>query len=208
MTKADRQLDLHRAAVTQCRMCGHPPDVRPIVSIARSPKIMLVGQAPGKVEAAGGRPFAGRAGGTLFRWFASVGLDEDSVRSRVYIAAITRCFPGANASGRGDRVPTPAERDRCATWLSAELRIIRPALLIPVGRLAIDAFLEPRPLDEVIGQQHVVTHDGGCSIAVPLPHPSGASSWIHDAGHKQLLGDALELIARHWKAIHAGRRVA
>lgn len=209
--------------MTQCRLCGHPPDVQPIVSLARSPRVMLVGQAPGKVESAGGAPFSGRAGRTLFRWLASVGLDEETVRSRVYIAAITRCYPGANASGRGDRVPSPTERSNCSRWLSAELRIIRPSLLIPVGRLAIDAFLGPRPLDEVIGGEHPVTHDGRHTsgtrgtrvgddarrmVVVPLPHPSGASSWVHEPGHKELLGDALDLIARHWKAAEKGRRVA
>jgi uracil-DNA glycosylase len=201
----------------QCRLCGHPPEVQPIVSLARSPRVMLVGQAPGKVEAAGGAPFSGRAGRTLFRWLASVGLDEATVRSRVYIAAITRCYPGASASGRGDRVPSPAERSNCSKWLSAELRIIRPSLIIPVGRLAIDLFLGPRPLDEVIGKEHLVTHDARrtltddarrTAVAVPLPHPSGASSWIHEPGHKKLLGDALELIARHWKVAQSGRRVA
>lgn len=192
----------------QCRQCGHPPEVQPIVSIARSPKVMLVGQAPGKVEAAGGAPFSGRAGRTLFRWLGSVGLDEATVRSRVYIAAITRCYPGANASGRGDRVPSPAERTNCSKWLTAELRIIRPSLIIPVGRLAIDAFLGPRPLDEVIGREHSVTQDVRRTVVVPLPHPSGASSWIHTPVHKKLLGDALELIARHWNVIQNGKRVA
>ena len=192
----------------QCRVCGHPPEVQPIVSLARSPKIMLVGQAPGKVEAEGGAPFSGRAGRTLFRWFESVGIAEETVRARVYIAAITRCFPGANASGRGDRVPSQAERSSCSKWLSAELRIIRPTLLIPVGRLAIDAFLGPRPLEEVIGLAHAIEHDGGRSIAVPLPHPSGASSWIHEEDHKRLLGDALKLIERHWKSIYARKKVA
>jgi uracil-DNA glycosylase len=192
----------------QCRVCGHPPDVQPIVSLARAPKIMLVGQAPGKVEAEGGAPFSGRAGRTLFRWFESVGIDEETLRARVYIAAITRCFPGANASGRGDRVPSPAERSNCSKWLSAELRIIRPTLLIPVGRLAIDAFLGPRPLEEAIGRAHAIEHDGGRSTAVPLPHPSGASSWIHQDDHKRLLGDALKLIECHWKSIYARKRVA
>jgi uracil-DNA glycosylase len=209
--------------MTQCRLCGHPPDVQPIVSLARSPRVMLVGQAPGKVESAGGAPFSGRAGRTLFRWLASVGLDEETVRSRVYIAAITRCYPGANASGRGDRVPSPTERSNCSRWLSAELRIIRPSLLIPVGRLAIDAFLRSRSLEEVIGKEHAMTHDARRTpgtrgtrvgddarrtVVVPLPHPSGASSWIHESGHKKLLGDALDLIARHWKAAETGRRVA
>jgi uracil-DNA glycosylase len=200
-------LDQHRAALRECRMCGHGPDVQPIVSLARSPKVMLVGQAPGVVEAAGGPAFSGRAGATLFKWFEGVGLDEKTLRSRMYIAAITRCYPGANASGRGDRVPDVEERSNCSKWLSAELRIIKPVLLIPVGRLAIDAFLGPVPLDEVIGTERVVTHDGGRSVAVPLPHPSGASSWIHQPGHKALLATALRLIARHW-AKAAGRRVA
>src|SRR5213592_2497737 len=100
-----QRLDTHRQAVLRCRICGHPRDIEPIVSMARAPKVMLIGQAPGKVESEGGRPFAGRAGRTLFRWFDTIGLREDVVRARVYIAAITRCYPGPNSSGRGDRVP-------------------------------------------------------------------------------------------------------
>jgi len=206
MSKAD-QLEAHRKAMRECRLCGHPPHVQPIVSLARAPRVMLVGQAPGIVEAEGGAPFSGRAGATLFRWFQRVGLDEATIRSRVYIAAITRCYPGANASGRGDRVPSPSERENCSRWLSAELRIVKPRLLIPVGRLAIDAFLGPQSLDAVIGREHEVRHAGGRSIAVPLPHPSGASSWIHQHDHPRLLDAALRLIAGHWDALR-GRRVA
>jgi len=157
---------------------------------------MLVGQAPGQVEAAGGRPFAGRSGGTLFRWLASIGLDESRARERIYIAAVTRCYPGPSPSGRGDRVPSPRERELCASWLDDELRIIRPRVVIPVGRLAIDRFLGPQPLDQVIGRAHDVEHAGGRSTAIPLPHPSGASSWIHQAGHKAQLAAALELLRR------------
>lgn len=209
MTRVDRQLELHRQELAHCRRCGHPDDVHPIVSLARSPKIMLVGQAPGKTEAAGGPPFAGRAGRTLFKWLATAGIDEATARSRIYISAMTRCFPGSSLSGRGDRVPGPAERDNCSGWLANELRIIRPALIIPVGRLAIDAFIGAKPLDEVIGAQHVVTYDvGRTAVAVPLPHPSGASSWIHAPEHKRLLANALDLIARHWRTLHTGRRVA
>ncbi|MEX2152257.1 MAG: uracil-DNA glycosylase family protein [Gemmatimonadaceae bacterium] len=189
----------------------------PVVSLARSPKAMLVGQAPGKTEAAGGRPFAGRAGRTLFSWLASAGIDEGTARSRIYISAITRCYPGPSPSGRGDRVPNPEERANCSTWLASELRIIRPALIIPVGRLAIDAFFGPIPLDEAVGRAFDLTNDKRLvwtrdtrlvGVAVPLPHPSGASSWIHAPGHKQLLADALDLIARHWKTLERGRRVA
>jgi uracil-DNA glycosylase len=155
---------------------------------------MLVGQAPGQVEMGGGPPFAGRAGRTLFRWLERAGMDEATAREWLYISAITRCYPGPSPSGRGDRVPTPRERERCGDWLADELRIIRPSVLVPVGRLAIDRFLGARSLADVIGQEHEVTHEGGKSIAIPLPHPSGASSWIHAPGNMALLERALELL--------------
>ena len=191
----DRQLSRHCNALGACRRCGHGDDVLPIISRARSPRVMLVGQAPGKVEAAGGKPFAGRAGATLFRWLARAGLDEATARERIYISAVTRCYPGPSPSGRGDRVPSPIEQANCQSWLEDELRIIRPRLLIPVGRLAIERFLPRLPLDALIGREHSVRHVAGESAAVPLPHPSGASSWIHQGDHPQLLAGALELIS-------------
>lgn len=155
---------------------------------------MLVGQAPGQTETGGGRPFAGRAGRTLFRWLERSGLDEPAAREALFISAITRCYPGPHPSGRGDRVPNPAERARCGDWLDDELRIIRPALLIPVGRLAIDRFLGSRPLADVVGLEHEIAHPGGRAVAIPLPHPSGASSWVHLAENRRLLERALDLI--------------
>jgi uracil-DNA glycosylase len=187
-------LDEHCARMSACRRCTLLPGVVPIASRARAPRAMLVGQAPGQVETGGGKPFAGRAGRTLFRWLEGAGLDEATAREWLYISAITRCYPGPHPSGRGDRVPTPRERERCGAWLADELRLIRPALIVPVGRLAIDRFLGPRPLSELIGHAHEVTHEGGRSIAIPLPHPSGASSWIHAPGNRVLLDRALELL--------------
>jgi uracil-DNA glycosylase len=188
------QLDAHCRALSECRRCNHAGDVLPIVSRAVRPRAMIVGQAPGRVEAAGGRPFAGRAGGTLFRWLQRAGVDEETARNRIYIAAITRCYPGPSPSGRGDRVPTPAEQDACAGWLDSELRIIRPKLVIPVGRLAITRFLPNLPLDQLVGRAHEIDHAGGRATAIPLPHPSGASSWIHEGNHPELLDAALRLI--------------
>ena len=157
---------------------------------------MLVGQAPGQTESGGGRPFAGRAGKTLFAWLARAGLDEQTAREILYISAVTRCYPGPHRAGRGDRVPSPSERARCSGWLADELRIIRPAVIIPVGRLAIESFLGAAPLASVVGQEHDVEHAAGRAVVIPLPHPSGASSWIHVAEHKVLLERALELIGR------------
>jgi uracil-DNA glycosylase len=182
-------------------MCGHPDGVTPIVSAAVRPKVMIVGQAPGQVEAAGGKPFAGRAGKTLFRWLERAGLDEPTARNRVYIAAVTRCYPGPSLSGRGDRVPSLREQESCAVWLESELRIIRPKLLIPVGKLAIERFLPRLPLDQLIGRAFDVEHAGGTSLAIPLPHPSGASSWVHQANHPELLTRALERLKSELKSL-------
>lgn len=193
-SRSTRALDAHRRALAECRRCVCEPGVRPIVSLARHPAAMLVGQAPGKVEAEGGKPFAGRAGRTLFQWLGRAGLDETTARDRLYIAAVTRCYPGAHPSGRGDRVPTRSACAACAPWLDAELRILRPSLIIPVGRMAMERFLGKRPLDELVGRAHTVEHAGGSSIAIPLPHPSGASSWIHQGDHPQLLDRALALL--------------
>jgi uracil-DNA glycosylase family 4 len=163
-------LEDHAAALAACRRCGHSAHVLPIVSSARAPRAMLVGQAPGQVEAAGGRPFAGRAGGTLFRWLASIGLDEGAARERIYIAAVTRCYPGAHPGGRGDRVPSPGERARCAPWLDAELALVRPRALVLLGATAAQ---------QLLGRQFRVTQHRGkpveselAAIVVATIHPS------------------------------------
>jgi uracil-DNA glycosylase len=169
---------------------------------------MLVGQAPGKTEMNGGQPFAGRAGKTLFRWLERAGLDEATAREWLYISAITRCYPGPHPSGRGDRVPSPAERAQCGDWLADELRIIRPRVIIPVGRLAIDRFLGALPLDEVVGREHDVEHEGGRSVVIPLPHPSGASSWIYTPEHGILLERSLSLIGQRLSTGRHQRSVA
>lgn len=200
-----RLLDDHRESLRACSRCaGRGADVTPVVSEARSPRAMLIGQAPGQTEQVDGRPFAGRAGRTLFRWLERAGIAEQDARAQLYIAAITRCYPGPSPSGRGDRVPSPCEQAACASWLDDELRLVRPRLLIPVGRLAIDRFLDPAPLDQVIGRAHPVRHAGGRSLAIPLPHPSGASSWIHDGDHPALLTRALDLLRSELAALGIG----
>jgi uracil-DNA glycosylase len=187
-------LDAHCARLSACRRCAFAPAILPIVSQARAPRAMLVGQAPGQTETRGGKPFAGRAGRTLFRWLERAGVDEPTAREWLYISAITRCYPGPHPAGRGDRVPSPAERDRCSDWLDEELRIIQPTLIIPVGRLAIDRFLGARPLAELVGLEHHVSYEGGHAMVIPLPHPSGASSWVHQADNRALLDRALDLL--------------
>jgi uracil-DNA glycosylase len=194
-TSLERDLERHRVALSQCRACGDMvAGAIPILSLARRPRVMLIGQAPGQVEKTDQRPFAGRAGKTLFKWLAQAGVSEEDARGRIYIAAITRCYPGPSPNGRGDRVPSPAEQKLCSRWLDAELELIRPRVIIPVGRLAIDRFLGRVPLEQVIGKGHAIVLNGHRSMVIPLPHPSGASSWIHGPGHSVLLASALEVL--------------
>ena len=167
---------------------------------------MLVGQAPGKSELEDRRAFTGRAGRTLFRWLERAGLDEAAFRREVYIAAITRCYPGASPSGRGDRVPSLEEQARCAPWLDAELDLIRPALIIPVGRLAIDRFLDAEPLDRLVGRVHVAQVRGRCVSLIPLPHPSGASGWINVPANRALLDRALAHLGAAFTDLGVGGR--
>ena len=74
-------------------------------------------------------------------------------------------------------------------------------MIIPVGRLAIESFLGAVPLASVVGQEHQVDHASGHAVVIPLPHPSGASSWIHAPAHKILLERALELIGARFGAL-------
>jgi uracil-DNA glycosylase len=91
----------------------------------------------------------------------------------------------------------------CRSWLEDELTLIRPRLVIPVGKLAIGYFLGDRPLSDTVGKSHQATHVGGSSLVIPLPHPSGASSWIHMPGHPDLVTRALRLIEDEMRRLQA-----
>jgi uracil-DNA glycosylase len=172
----------------------------------RSP-VLLVGQAPGPHEGELGRPFAWTAGKQLFKWFAPLGLDEAEFRNRVYMAAVCRCFPGKRASG-GDREPSPVEIANCAGWLDREIELNRPELVLPVGRIAIEQVLGASPLADVIGKKHRARRAGHEFDTIPLPHPSGASTWFKMEPGRTLTEKALRLIARHpaWRAITSTSR--
>jgi uracil-DNA glycosylase len=193
------QLQAHQKKLKQCKRCK--TIIGPVVTgkAVVSP-IMLVGQAPGIKEGSAGRPFAWTAGKTLFSWFSALGLNEEAFRQRVYMSAVCRCFPGKNPKG-GDRAPNTREIDACGEWLQSEIEMLRPALILPVGKLAIGQFIRVDKLVEVIGRVHTIALHGKTTDLIPLPHPSGASTWRRTQPGKALLGRALELIGQHaaWK---------
>ncbi len=200
-SKTGRLAALQRE-LAACRAC--PNMVGPVVhGPPAASRILLIGQAPGPHEGALGRPFAWTAGKTMFRWFLEgPGVDEARFRERVYMAAVARCFPG-KAKGGGDRKPDPGEIARCRRFLRAEVEILEPELVVPVGGLAIEQVLgEKEPLASVVGGVRRAAYCGRPVDVIALPHPSGASTWHRTEPGRTLLGKALRLLGRHaaWRA--------
>jgi uracil-DNA glycosylase len=197
----------HQAACTACHVCvdqGIIPEATPTFAGTWGAPFFLVGQAPGPVERASRRPFSGRAGKELDRWMVRAGFaSPEEFRQLTYIAALMRCFPGRNRAGTGDLKPPPPAVANCAHWLDAELRILKPKVLILVGQLAIARFLGPGPLEDRVGHRF-----GERPVMVPLPHPSGQSRWLNDAANRERLATALALVGqlRSSLALAQGRR--
>jgi uracil-DNA glycosylase len=174
----------------RCRACveaGYPLESLPVIAPLESQRAYLYGQAPGIQEGAERRPWRGRAGKTLRRW---LDLDEDEFYTTFYCASVTRCYPGRAASGRGDRTPAPAEQRLCAFWREWELRLLRPQLVVTVGGLAARRLLGLTSVTDAVGRAFDL--DG--VVAIPLPHPSGASGWLNLPANRARVVEAAALV--------------
>jgi uracil-DNA glycosylase len=173
-----------------CRACveaGFPLESLPVLNEQLGQRAYMYGQAPGVVEGQERRPWRGRAGKTLRRW---LDLEEDEFYRTFYCASVTRCYPGRALSGRGDRTPTPREQELCSFWKDWELGLLRPRLIVPVGGLAIRRLLGVSGLAAGVGRRYEL--DG--AAVVPLPHPSGASSWLNSPANRELTAQAAALV--------------
>ena len=154
-------------------------------------RVVLIGQAPGVLEAVDREHFVGRAGRVLFRWLARIGLEEATFRRHVYVTAVTKCFPGKSPKlGGGDRKPSAAEVRLCRPFLDRQLALLQPRLVVLAGKMALDLYLPGRPLEALVGQ--VFESDG--RELLPLPHPSGMSRWLNAPANQARLTEALELL--------------
>ena len=173
-----------------CRACveaGYRLESLPVVHGYEGQPAYMFGQAPGVVEGEERRPWRGRAGRTLRRW---LDLDEEEFYATFYCASVTRCYPGRSPSGRGDRLPTPREQELCAFWRDWELRILRPRLIVPVGGIALKRLLGLTSVSACVG----AVFSAGDAVAIPLPHPSGASGWLNDPENRARVAEAAGLI--------------
>jgi uracil-DNA glycosylase len=174
----------------RCRACaeaGFPIESPPVRVPGSGQRAYMYGQAPGILEGEQRLPWRGRAGQTLRRWLE---LEEDAFYDTFFCASVTRCYPGRASGGRGDRTPTPREQELCEFWRDRELELLRPQLIVTVGGLALRRLLGITQLTEAIGERFV--RDG--VPVVPLPHPSGASSWPNVPANKVRLELALALV--------------
>jgi uracil-DNA glycosylase len=176
--------------LARCRACveaGYPLESLPVRAPSAGQRAYLFGQAPGVVEGKERRPWRGDAGRRLRRWLE---LEEDEFYATFYCASVTRCDPGRDPSGRGDREPSTREKELCSFWRDRELKLLEPGLIVTVGGIALEELLGLRPLTPCIGERYELN---GTSV-IPLPHSSGASGWVHVPGNQARLDAAIALV--------------
>ena len=178
----------------KCRACleeGYEIYPPAVISGLGSARLMTIGQAPGITEQEAQRPFNAGSGKRLFDWLGRAGIEEDWFRSTQYMTSVTKCYPGRQPSGSGDRVPGRREQELCRPFLDQEIELVNPGVIIPIGRLAINLFYPKKlKLQDIIGTQLEISG----RWVIPLPHSSGASRWHQIEENRRLIDQAITLI--------------
>ena len=176
--RRERRLAALRRGVAGCRRCPLWRGATHAVPGEGSADatVMVVGEGPGRQEDLSGRPFVGRAGRLLEVLLAHAGLRREDV----YITNIVKHRATTQAVSGRDRPPRTGEIEACRPWLLEQIDIIRPRVIVTLGRHALAAFLP----EAAIGECHGSAQSGpGCTI-LPLYHPSYA---LHNPGARPLL---------------------
>ena len=140
-------------------------------------ELLFIGEAPGWHEDQQGRPFVGPAGAFLDQLLASIGLS----REQVYIANVIKCRPPQN------RDPLPAEIQACCKWLDHQIEIIRPRMIITLGRYSLARYFP----NESIGKIHGKARKLGDIIYYPMYHPAAA---LHQGSLRRIIeADVLQI---------------
>ena len=194
-------LEQWQGQIRACRQCvtaGYLPTANPMLRGDAGQVRMLVGQAPGALGDRTRVPWSGQSGRLLRTWFARAGLDPECFLDDWYITSLTKCFPGKAASGPGDRAPSAKERALCRPWLEGEISLVRPRVVVTLGRMAADALIpgaRRQSLAELVGTMHRVDAGYGVVPIVPLPHPSGVGRWLNDPANRALVEQGLDQLA-------------
>ena len=157
----DRWDDL-RAACLNCEKCGLRQGRHHVVFGVGDPraKVMFIGEGPGENEDLRGEPFVGRGGQLLDKLLAAVDLDR---ASNIYIANIVKCRPPQN------RDPLPEEQEACLGWLRNQFALLRPGIVVCLGRIAGQKLIKP---DLKITKEHGIFFEKGGVLFMPTLHPA------------------------------------
>lgn len=158
----NERLDILRKSCLSCSEC---PLCRTRTNVVfgdgnDNAKIVFIGEAPGANEDLQGLPFVGRSGKLLDEMCESVGLSR---KTNIYIANTVKCRPPEN------RDPLPDERRACAHWLKNQLEILRPKIIVCVGRIAAQEVIGP---DFAISKQHGQFFTHGKMLLTAIYHPA------------------------------------
>lgn len=159
--EGERLFDALEEKCRACRACGLSETRTNCVfgTGSRSARLMFVGEAPGEQEDLQGVPFVGRAGQLLDRYLYAV----DIRREDVYIANILKCRPPHN------RDPLPAEEDACIGFLREQVRLIRPRVIVCLGRISAMRLISP---DFKITRDHGKWYERGDFLMTAVYHPA------------------------------------
>ena len=151
-----------KSACESCRKCELCKTRTNVVVGVGNPlaEVMFIGEGPGENEDLQGEPFVGRAGKLLDKMLDAVELDR---HTNVYIANIVKCRPPQN------RDPKPEEQEQCIEWLRAQVRLIRPKVIVCLGRIAAAKIIKP---DIKITKEHGMWFEKGGILMMPMLHPA------------------------------------
>ncbi|MCL0058049.1 uracil-DNA glycosylase [Dehalococcoidales bacterium] len=127
---------------------------------AEDADILFIGEAPGWHEDQQGRPFVGQAGKYLDELLASINLK----REQVYIANVIKCRP------QGNRDPLPVEINNCRKWLERQIELIRPKMIVTLGRYSMAMFFPGKSISKI----HGTAHKRDNVIYYAMYHPAAA----------------------------------
>lgn len=185
------------ATCTRCVEAGYLHEANPVFHGYARQRVMIVGQAPGVRAHTTGVPWSGRSGDILRDWLAQAGFVPEEWRETWYLTSLTKCFPGKATKGKGDRAPSRAEIALCADHLEMELRLVRPEIIVTLGKMATSRLIpgaNRQPLAALVGTVATVDLPHGQTSIVPLPHPSGVSRWLNDSENRARVDAGLALL--------------